>query len=91
MMAGSPLPAIIDLFAAGFAVSPEGPQRSAGPAERVNAAGIAAFPADIRYPAASAISSSAAPPASYLASGGGPWNTDSVPFACSCTRTRRFT
>ena len=80
---------IIHLFAAGFAVSPAGPQRSGGPAQRVDAVSIAAFPADIRYPAASATGSSVAPPASYLASRRGPWNTDSVP--CSCTRTRRFT
>ena len=40
-------------------------------------------------PAASAGVSSSVPrpPASYLASRRGPWNTDRVPSACSCTRT----
>ena len=35
-----------NLFAAGFAVSPEGPQRSGGPAKRVDTANPLAFPAN---------------------------------------------
>ena len=38
MTTGSTLPVVANLFAAGFAVSPEGPQRSGGPAQRVDTA-----------------------------------------------------
>ena len=46
MTTGSTLPVVVNLFAAGFAVSPEGPQRSGGPAKRVDTANPVAFPAN---------------------------------------------